>query len=152
MTAYRSKAWATWLAVVGGSFGAHRFYLNGARDMLAWLHSLPSLAGLVGAWRMHSLGQDDGPAVWMVLALGVMITVGMLSAIAIGLTPDDRWDACHNPDHPPRATRWAPVLGVIAAVMIGGAVLMSTIAFAGQRYFEWAKQQGALAAPTAASG
>jgi hypothetical protein len=32
------------------------------------------------------------------------------------------------------------VLGVIVALMLGGIVLMGTIAFAGQRFFEW--QQG----------
>jgi hypothetical protein len=37
------------------------------------------------------------------------------------------------------------VLGAIAALMIGGAVLMGTIAFSGQKFFEWQ-----LAPPAAA--
>ncbi|MFO1219776.1 MAG: hypothetical protein U1E89_15520 [Burkholderiaceae bacterium] len=147
--AYRSKAWATWLAVLGGAVGAHRFYLHGARDALAWLHPLPTLAGLAGVWRMRALGQDDVPGALLVLLLGLMITLGMASAIAIGLTPDERWNATHNPGLAPRATRWAPVLGAIVALMVGGAVLMSTIAFGGQRWFEWQRQQ---ASATTASG
>jgi hypothetical protein len=142
----RSKTWATWCGVFGGALGAHRFYLHGWRDPLAWLHPVPTLAGLYGARRMQALGQDDALASMLVIVLGAMIALGMLSAIVIGLTPDERWNARHNPGLPPQATRWLPVLGAIAALMLGGAVLMGTIAFAGQRYFEWSTR------PTAASG
>ena len=38
---------------------------------------------------------------------------------------------------PGRGTRWGPVLGVIAALMIGATALMATIAYGGQRFFEW---------------
>jgi hypothetical protein len=152
MTRYRSKSSATWLGVVGGALGAHRFYLHGRRDGWAWLHLPPTLAGLHGVWRMRTFGQDDTLASLLVPLLGVMITVGMVGGIVAALTPDERWDARHNPGHAPRATRWLPVLGAIAALLLGGAVLMSTIAFSGQRYFEWSKQQGPAAKPTAASG
>ena len=60
-----------------------------------------------------------------------------LFALLYGLTPDERWDARHNPGAPVRATGWGPVLGVIAALMVGATALMATIAFGGQRYFEW---------------
>jgi len=53
------------------------------------------------------------------------------------LTPDARWDAQYNPGTPVHVTAWAPVLGVIAALVIGATALMATIAFSGQRYFEW---------------
>jgi hypothetical protein len=144
MTRYRSKSWATWLAVAGGAIGAHRIYLCGWRDRWAWLHPAPTIAGLWGVWRMRALGQDDQLAWLLIPILGVMLTIGMLSAIAIGLTPDDRWDARHNPGQPPHATRWVPVLGAIAALMLGGGVLIGTIAFAGQRYFEWQAAHAAL--------
>ena len=35
------------------------------------------------------------------------------------------------------ATGWAPVLGVITALLLGASVLMGTVAFSGQRFFEW---------------
>jgi len=153
MTRYRSKSWATWLAVAGGAVGAHRIYLHGWRDPWAWLHPAPTLVGLWGAWRMRSLGQDDQLAWLLIPILGVMLTIGMLSAIVIGLTPDARWDARHNPGQTARTTRWIPVLGAIAALMLGGGVLIGTIAFAGQRFFQWQTAQAALqAAPTSASG
>ena len=134
---YKSKTMATWIALLGGSLGLHRFYLNGARDRLAWLHPVPTLAGLVGVQRMLELGQDDQLA-WLLLPLlGLMLAQAALCAIVYGLTPDERWDARHNPGTPVHATGWGPVLGVIAALMIGATALMSTIAFSGQRYFEW---------------
>ena len=134
---YKSKTLATWLALLGGSLGLHRFYLNGWRDALAWLHTLPTLAGLLGVERMLELGQDDRLS-WLLLPLlGLMVAQAALFAIVYGLLPDARWDALHNPGSPVHATGWGPVLGVIAALAIGATALMATIAFSGQRYFEW---------------
>jgi hypothetical protein len=116
------------------------------------LHLPLTLAGALGAWRMRTFGQDDTLASLLVPLLGVMITVGMVGAIVAALTPDERWDARHNPGQAPRATRWVPVLGAIAALLLGGAALMSTIAFSGQRYFEWSKQQAPAATSTTPSG
>lgn len=137
MTHYKSKTLATWLALVGGSLGLHRLYLHGWRDTVAWLHLMPTLAGMVGVQRALALGQDDRLA-WLLLPLlGLMLSQAALCAIVYGLTPDERWDARHNPGSPVRATRWGPVLGVIAALMIGATALMATIAYSGQRFFEW---------------
>jgi hypothetical protein len=137
---YRSKTAATWIAVVLGALGGQRFYLHGPRDLVGWLHWPPTLLGLWGAWRMDTLGQDDRLGSLLVPLLGLMLSWAMLSAIIAGLTPDARWDARHNPGLEPRATGWGPVLGSIAALMVGGIVLMGTIAFAGQRFFEWQQE------------
>jgi hypothetical protein len=135
--AYKSKALATWLACVFGAFGAHRLYLHGARGVWAWLHPWPTLAGLYGIHRVQALGQDDQWS-WLLLPLlGLMVAQACLFAIVYGLTADTEWDAKHNPGHAARATRWLPVLGVIAALMIGATALMATIAFGGQRFFEY---------------
>jgi TM2 domain len=135
--AYKSKTLATWLACVAGSFGAHRFYLHGTRDLWAWLHPWPTLAGLYGIHRVQTLGQDDRLS-WLLLPLlGLMVAQACLFALVYGLTADEVWNAKRNPGHAPRATRWLPVLGVIAALMIGATSLMATIAFGGQRFFEY---------------
>jgi TM2 domain len=135
--AYKSKTLATWLACVLGAFGAHRFYLHGARDVWAWLHPWPTLAGLYGLQRVQALGQDDRLS-WLLLPLlGLMVAQACLFAIVYGLTADALWDAKRNPGHAVRATRWMPVLGAIAALMIGATALMATIAFGGQRFFEY---------------
>jgi|APDOM4702015248_1054824.scaffolds.fasta_scaffold57636_2 hypothetical protein len=137
MSAPRSKTLATWLALAGGSLGLHRFYLHGARDRWAWLHPWPTLAGLYGVLRVQALGQDDRLA-WLLLPLlGLMVAQASLVAIVYGLTSDERWAARHDPGAAPRPTGWGPVLGAIAALVIGATALMATIAFAGQRFFEW---------------
>ena len=134
----RSKTLATWLAVIGGTLGLHRFYLHGWRDGLGWLHPLPTLAGLLGVLRMRALGQDD-PVAWVLIPLlGLMISLAMLSAILYGLTPDEKWAARFH--QPVQATGWGPVLGVITALMVGAAVLMGTVAFGVQKFFEWELQ------------
>lgn len=137
MPAYRSKSIATWIALMGGSLGLHRFYLHGGRDWIGWLLPLPTLAGLVGVVRMRELGQDDRLAWLLIPVLGLAWSATLLTAIVYGLTPDERWDARHNPGQPVRSTGWAPVLGVILALLLGGVVLMGTIAFSGQKFFEW---------------
>jgi len=134
---YRSKTLATWIAVIGGSLGLHRFYLFGFRDAWGWLHPLPTLIGLYGVQRVFDLGQDDHLSWLLIPLLGLMIAQAMLMAILYGLTPDEKWDTRHNPGSAVHGTRWAPVLGVIAALMLGAGVLMATIAFSGQRFFEW---------------
>ncbi len=139
----KSKSLATWLAVVLGSFGAHRFYLHGWRDVLGWLHPIPTLIGAVGVWRMDTLGQDDKTAWLLIPILGLMIAQSMLYAIVIGLTPDEKWNAQFNVGvSPAPATRWIPVLGAIAALFFGAAILISTIAFSGQKFFEWQVEEG----------
>ena len=134
MTRYRSKAWATWIALLGGTLGLHRLYLYGVRDVAGWLHPLPTLAGLAGVIRLRELGQDDRLA-WLLLPLlGLMVSIAMLTAIVYGLTADEKWDARHNPGQP---SRWGPVLGAITALLLGGTALMGTIAYGGQKFFEW---------------
>lgn len=143
----KSKTLATWLALLGGLVGAHRFYLHGWRDGLAWLHPLLSLTGLVGVVRMLNLGQDDHAA-WLLIPLfGLMVAVAMLSTIVLGLTPDERWAErwAAGPaatGAPARATGWGPVVAVVIALLVGGAALMGTLAFAGQMYFEYQKLGG----------
>lgn len=138
---YRSKTLATWLALLLGTLGIHRFYLHGAKDLLGWLHPLPTLLGLAGVVRMQNLGQDDRTAWLLIPVFGLMFSLAMLTAIVYALTPDEKWDARHNPGHPGRGTRWGPVLAAIVALLLGGGVLMGTIAFGGQKFFEW--QMGA---------
>ena len=142
MNAFKSKTLAAWLALAGGSVGAHRFYLHGGRDALAWLHALPTLVGLLGLQRFKALGQDDLMAAWALPLLGLMLAQGALFAIVYGLRSDEQWAADRS--QALQATRWGPVLAAIAGLLLGGATLMAAIVFAAQRYFE-------LDAATAAS-
>lgn len=136
MAATKSKTWATWIAVLGGCLGLHRFYLHGFSDRWGWLHPWPTLLGWVGVHRMQTLGQDDQIAWLLIPLLGLMIALSMLTAIIYGLTPDEKWDARHNPGTSSPPSAWGAVLGVVLALLIGGSALMATIAFSAQRYFE----------------
>jgi hypothetical protein len=134
---YRSKTVAAWLALAAGSLGAHRFYLFGRRDLWAWAHLLPTLVGLYGIRRVQLFGQDDMLSWALIPVLGLMVAQAMVFALVYALTPDEKWDAAMNPGQPVHATRWAPVFAAILALALGAGVLMATIAFGGQRYFEW---------------
>lgn len=141
---YRSKTVAAWLALLAGPLGLHRLYLHGLSDRWGWLHVLPTAAGLLGVVRLRSLGQDDHLAWALVPLLGAMISMAMLLAIVYALTPDEKWDARHNPGHAVTQTAWGPVLAAIAALLVGGAVFMGTVAYGGQKFFEWQlEEQGA---------
>lgn len=131
----KSKALAAWLAVLLGLLGAHRFYLHGARDAVGWLHPLPSLAGIAGAVRMANLGQDDLAATWLVALLGLMLSVAMASALAIALTPEERWARRFGDRR--AASNWGTALAAVSALFVGGIALMGTIAYGMQKLFEW---------------
>mgnify|MGYP000033816180 CR=1 FL=1 len=134
---YRSKTVAAWLALVAGTLGLHRFYLFGWRDGLGWLHPLVAVVGLVGVRRLQTLGQDDHLAWLLIPLLGTVISLAMGTAIFFALTPDERWDARHNPGHAVVDTRWGPVLAAVFGLLIGGGVLMGSIAYSIQMFFEW---------------
>jgi hypothetical protein len=131
----RSKTVVTWLALLGGTLGLHRLYLKGLGNVLGWLHLLPTTLGLFGVLRMRELGQDDRLAWLLIPLLGLMIAQAMLHAIVYGLTSDEKWAA--RLQQPVQDTAWGPVLAVIAALLVGATVLMGSVAFGIQKFFEW---------------
>lgn len=136
----KSKTLATWLALIGGPLGLHRFYLHGLGDLPGWLLPVPTAIGLWGLNRVAEFGQDDHLAWVLIPVLGFTVAATMLQAILYGLTPDERWNASHNPTTPPEQAPqagWLTVIGIALALLVGAGVLMATIAFSGQRYFEY---------------
>ena len=148
----RSKSVAAWLALLLGSIGAHRFYLHGTRDWLGWLHLLPTAAGVLGLLHLLQNGQDDRVAWLLVPLLGLMLSQGMLCAIVHGLTPDERWNARHNIGRTAVSSSWAPVFAAGTALLVGGGVLMGTIAYGGQKFFEWQIEQERATAGARSAG
>lgn len=136
----KSKTLAAWLAFLGGPFGAHRFYLHGAADWLAWLLPVPTLAGMYGVLRMWNLGQDDAVSWVLIPVLGFTFAGCCLTAIVYGLKKPQEWNARYNPQAEPEApagrTQWATVWAIALSLMIGAAVLMTSIAMSFQGYFE----------------
>jgi TM2 domain-containing membrane protein YozV len=139
----KSKLLATWIALAGGSFGLHRFYLHGLADPWGWCSLPPTLLGLYGLQRARLLGLDDHLS-WVLLPLlGLMLAASMLAAIVYGLTPDEKWDARFNQAGMSSRTGWLTIIGVVLALALGAAALMATIAFSAQRFFEFQAEQAA---------
>ena len=133
----KSKTLATWIALLAGSLGLHRFYLKGWRDAWGWLHVPFTVLGLVGLDRIDQLGQDDRLAWLLVPGLGLSLATAMLCAIIYGLTPDEAWDLKHNPAGPRSPpSGWGAVIGVILALLVGATLLMSTVAYSVQHLME----------------
>ncbi len=138
--AMKNKTWAAWMAFLGGPFGLHRFYLFGKDDWLAWLLPVPTAIGLYGFERIQDYGVDD-PLSWaLVPLLGFNIAGCALNAIVFALTKTEDWNQRFNPGQDPNAvagqTRWSTIFAIVASLLIGATVLMSSIVYSFQRYFE----------------
>ena len=136
----KNKTLAAWLAFVGGPLGLHRFYLHGLGDVLGWLHPIPTALGLYGIERVLTYGVDDSWSWVLIPLLGFNIAACALTAIVYGLSSPEKWNARHNPqvaaDAPAGHTSWTTIGAVVCALLVGTTVLMSSIAFSFQRYFE----------------
>lgn len=137
----KNKTLATWLTFLGGPLGLHRFYLYGMGDMLGWLLPVPTALGLYGIERVQQFGLDDQTSWWLIPLLGFTIAACSLNAIVYGLMSPEKWNARHNPGATAQAsagqTHWLTVGGIAVSLLIGTAVLMSSLAFSFQRYFEY---------------
>jgi TM2 domain-containing membrane protein YozV len=88
---HKNKTFASFLALLLGGLGAHRFYLRGAVDKLGLLHlcSVP-VAGLV-----NSLA-PDADVFYKVLPVLMSYIAGFLETLIIGLMPDEKFDVRYN--------------------------------------------------------
>lgn len=137
----KNKTLAAWLAFVGGPLGLHRFYLHGLTDMLGWLLPIPTALGLYGIQRVQQFGQDDQYSWFLIPLLGFTIAGCALRGILYGLQTPERWNARYNPSAPELAaagqTRWLTIGAIVVSLLMGTTVLMSSIVFSFQRYFEY---------------
>jgi hypothetical protein len=142
----KSKTIAAWLAFLGGPLGLHRFYLRGLGDWLGWLLPIPTALGLYGIERVQQYGQDDRLSWLLVPLLGFTIAACCLTAISYGLMAREKWNARFNPGRPEEAeaggTHWGTVFAIAVSLMVGAGVLMASIAFSFQRYFEAQVEEG----------
>ena len=137
----KNKTLAAWLAFLGGPVGLHRFYLRGLADPLGWLLMVPTALGIYGIRRVLNLGQDDALSWILIPMLGFTIAGCSLTAIVYGLTSPEKWNARYNPSAAPDAlpgrTNWFTVVALAVSLLVGTAVLMASLAFSFQRYFEY---------------
>lgn len=141
----KNKTLAAWLALLGGPLGLHRFYLRGWGDRLAWLLPLPAALGLYGMARVQWYGLDDHLSWVLIPLLGFTLAGCALSAIIYGLMTCEKWNAKFNPTAPQEAsvgqTNWFTIGAIALALLFGTTVLMSSLAFGFQRYFEYQIEQ-----------
>lgn len=142
----KNKTVAAWLAFVAGPFGVHRFYLHGLGDMLGWLLPIPTALGLYGIERARMFGLDDGLSWVLIPLVGFTIAGCALTAIVYGLMTPEKWNARFNAGAPldaaPGQTGWITIGAVVLALLFGTTVLMSSIVFSFQRYFEHQVEEG----------
>ena len=142
----KSKTIAAWLAFLLGPLGLHRFYLRGLGDWLGWLLPIPTALGLYGIERVQRLGQDDTLSWLLIPLLGFTIAGCCLTAIVYGLMTPEKWNRRFNPALPQDAragaTHWGTIFAIALSLMVGAGVLMASIAFSFQRYFEYQVEEG----------
>lgn len=144
-----SKTVATWLALLGGPGRTPVLPVRLERCM-GLVAPFAHAGGRFGAAARVEFGLDDQLSWLLIPVLGFMVAGTMLQAIVYGLMPDERWHARYNAGRDLRTARtsgWAAIIGVILALLVGATVLMSTIAFSGQRYFEYQVARRAQAQP-----
>lgn len=99
---FRDKTIATLLAALGGTFGAHRFYLAGPRRLLPWLY-------VAFAWTL------------------VPTFAGFVEALVFALTPDEKWDARWNAATGRTSASGWPVILLAVLTFLGGMTLLMTL-------------------------
>ena len=142
----KNKTFAAWLAFLGGPVGLHRFYLYGWGDTLGWLLPVPTALGVYGIVRVQQHGLDD-PWSWVLIPLvGFTIAGCALFAIIYGLMTPEKWNARFNRAAPldasPGATNWFTIAAIVLSLLVGTTILMASIAFSFQRYFEYQIEEG----------
>jgi TM2 domain-containing membrane protein YozV len=102
MATHKNKTLATLLAAVLGGLGAHRFYLYGKKDKWAWVH---------------------------IFFFPLSVYAGLIEALVLGLAPDEKWDALHNPDSGQKSSSgWALAILLVLTVGFGAIAVIATLA------------------------
>ena len=136
----KNKTLAAWLAFLGGPFGLHRFYLFGLSDTVGWLLPIPTALGVYGFERVAEHGVDDVMSWWLIPAFGFAFAACALNAIVYGLMTTEAWNRRFNPQAPEDSavgrSNWFTIGAIACSLLIGTTVLMSSIVYSIQRYFE----------------
>ena len=146
----KNKTMALWLTLVVGPLGLHRIYVRGRYDALSMALASATLVGLYGLYRARNLGVDDQISWLLIPFLGFTMAGCALNALVYGLMSAESWNARFNPTAPAESpqgeTGRLTVAGLITALFLGTTVLMASLAFTFQRYFEY--QAEAASVPT----
>jgi hypothetical protein len=99
---------------------------------------VPTALGWYGVQRALELGQDDVTSWALIPLLGFTIAGCALNAIIYGLMSKEQWNSKFNQDaeSPYGQTNWLTIFGLATSLLLGTTVLMASIVFSFQRYFE----------------
>jgi len=146
MSRPRNKTLATWLALLGGTLGLHRFYLRGLGDWVGWLFPIASGLGWWGVERLQALGQDDKLSWVLIPFLGLSLAAACLSAIVYGLAERDKWNARYAAGQGPQAaagaTSWLTIAAVALSLLVGATALMASLSYSLQNYVLYQVEEG----------
>lgn len=119
-----NKTLATLLAAVFGGLGLHRLYLHGIKDHWLWLH--------VASWIISGglyLTHQPRLVMFCLSPAIVSILAGLLAALVLGLTPDEKWDAKFNPQSGRNSdSSWPLALLLVLTLMAGATGLIAALA------------------------
>ncbi|MES2048448.1 MAG: NINE protein [Pseudomonadota bacterium] len=115
-TKHKNKTIATLLAATLGSLGAHRFYLFGKRDQLAWLHFTSLPISLLLANLLFNL-----PFLLTMSPWAISLLISLFTALMLGLKSDEKWDAQYNPDSTQKSDSTWPLALILVLTMAFGA-------------------------------
>ena len=137
----KNKTIAVWATLITGPLGLQRIYLTGRYDVWGLLAIVPTMLGLYGVFRARSFGLDD-PLRWLFIPFcGFSFAACAVAALRYGLMDTADWNKRFNPGSDPEVqsgqTGWLTVIGLAGSLFIGATVLISTLAFSFQRYFEF---------------
>ena len=121
---HKNKTFAAALALIAGGAGLHRFYLYGIKDRWAWLHALLFIvtAGLLLAYPDRLLLLNTAPLIFSLL-------IACIAAFMIGLMPDEKWDALHNPESDQASnSSWMIAVLMVSNLAYSTTLLLITIA------------------------
>lgn len=143
----KNKTLAVWITFIGGPLGLHRLYLKGHMDTIGWLLPIPTLLGLYGVQRARDIGLEDTLSWVLIPLVGFTVAACALNAIVYGLMDAEKWNRLFNPTADSQAeagkTGWWTIAGLATTLLLGTTVLLSTIAFSFQRYFEFQMEEQA---------
>lgn len=123
---HKNKTLATLLAALFGGVGAHRFYLHGVRDFWGWNYLV---AFVLFVCALFLLRTQQSLILVFVALFPLSIYAGLIEALVIGLTPDDKWDVKHNVRSGNTTnSKWPIAVILVLAFALGFTALIAGIA------------------------
>ncbi|HWU98949.1 MAG TPA: NINE protein [Oxalicibacterium sp.] len=129
---HKNKMLATLLSALFGGVGAHRFYLHGSRDFWGWNYVV---AFLLFVCALFLLRTQQSLILIFIALFPLSIYAGLIEALVIGLTPDDKWDAKYNARSGSTTTsKWPIAVILVLSFALGFTALIAGIARATDLY------------------